>query len=92
MAPLADASSSGTRSRPARGGGGFGEVLNKAINKVNAAELKADAVTRGYLGGEVEDLHQVMIAVREAELTMQLALEVRNKFVEAYQEISRIQV
>lgn len=91
VTPLADAPPSGADKAPAKAAD-FGALLTQAIDTLNAGELKADAATRGYLTGEVRDLHQVIIAVREAELKMQLALEVRNKFVEAYQEISRIPV
>ncbi|GAB6158029.1 flagellar hook-basal body complex protein FliE [Desulfotomaculum varum] len=70
----------------------FAGVLNKAIDKLNQAELKADETAQKFLVGEIQDLHQVTIAMQEAKLTMQLAVEVRNKIVEAYQEISRMQL
>lgn len=72
--------------------GGFGEVLNNAIAKLNQTESKADEVMQQFMVGEVQDIHQVSIAMQEAKLTMQLAVEVRNKIVEAYQEVSRIQL
>ncbi|MEW6572610.1 MAG: flagellar hook-basal body complex protein FliE [Bacillota bacterium] len=72
--------------------GTFGEVLNRMINEVNAAQIKADEVVKGFLTGEVQDLHQVIIAGEEARLMLELAVQVRNKMVEAYQEISRIQI
>ncbi|MDA8210598.1 MAG: flagellar hook-basal body complex protein FliE [Clostridia bacterium] len=71
---------------------GFGGLLNKAIDKLNQTEIKADEVTQKFLVGEIQDIHQVTIALQEAKLTMQLAVEVRNKIVEAYQEISRMQL
>lgn len=74
------------------GEGGFGEVLNNAINKLNQTQIKADETMQGFLVGDVQDIHQVTIAMQEAKLTMQLAVEVRNKIVEAYQEISRMQL
>ncbi|CCO09161.1 flagellar hook-basal body complex protein FliE [Desulforamulus hydrothermalis] len=70
----------------------FAGVLNKAVDKLNQAELKADEAVQKFLVGEIQDLHQVTIAMQEAKLTMQLAVEVRNKIVEAYQEISRMQL
>ncbi|RJQ30958.1 MAG: flagellar hook-basal body complex protein FliE [Peptococcaceae bacterium] len=70
----------------------FGDVLASAVNKVNEAQLKADKLTGQFLAGEIQDVHQVTIAMQEARLTMQLALEVRNKVVEAYQEMARMQV
>jgi flagellar hook-basal body complex protein FliE len=78
---------------PSAGSGkSFGEILNKALDDVNSAQLKADGLVKKFLTGEIQDIHQVTIAMEEARLMMQLAVEVRNKIVEAYQEISRIQV
>ncbi len=74
------------------GGRTFGEALGNALDQVNRVQLKADEVTKKFLIGEVRDIHQVTIAAEEAKLMMQLAVEVRNKIVEAYQEISRMQV
>ena len=74
------------------GGKSFGEMLNKALEDVNGAQLKADETAKRFLTGEIQDVHQVVIAMEEARLMMQLAVEVRNKVVEAYQEISRMQV
>ena len=71
---------------------GFGELLARAIETVNAEQVKADVTIQKFLTGEIQDVHQVMIATKQAGLTMQLAIEVRNKVVEAYQEISRIPV
>ncbi len=70
----------------------FSELVNSALKKLNDAQVKADDLTLQLLTGEVEDIHQVTIAMQEAKLTMQLAVEVRNKVIEAYQEISRMQV
>jgi flagellar hook-basal body complex protein FliE len=74
------------------GGSGFAERLNNALHDLNQTQLKAEKLTQDLLTGEVQDLHQVTIALQEARLTMQLAVEVRNKVVEAYQEVARMQV
>jgi len=73
-------------------GTGFGEFLSKAIDEVNnlqqqSAEMKTKLVT-----GEIEDIHQVMIAAEKANLAFQLTVQIRNKVVEAYQEIMRMQI
>lgn len=70
----------------------FGEMLNKALEEVNTAQLKADQLQIKFLIGEVQDLHQVVIAMEEARLLTSLAVEVRNRVVESYQEISRMQI
>jgi flagellar hook-basal body complex protein FliE len=68
----------------------FGKLLNEAIDQLNESQVRADVAVRKFLDGEVQDVHQVVIALREAELTMQLAVEVRNKILEAYRELSRM--
>ncbi|MEW5898686.1 MAG: flagellar hook-basal body complex protein FliE [Bacillota bacterium] len=70
----------------------FGEMLNEALEEVNAAQVKADQLQIKFLTGEVQDLHQVVIAMEEARLLTSLAVEVRNRIVESYQEISRMQI
>lgn len=70
----------------------FGEMLNKALGEVNAAQVKADQLQIKFLTGEVQDLHQVVIAMEEARLLTSLAVEVRNRIVESYQEVSRMQI
>lgn len=70
----------------------FSEMLCRALEEINARQQKADELARTFAAGEIEDVHQVVIAMQEAKLLLQLAVEVRNKAVEAYQEISRMQV
>ena len=70
----------------------FGTFLAKAINGVNQSQVDADNIGEKFLAGGVDNLHHVTIAMENAKISMQLALQVRNKFVEAYQEISRMQI
>lgn len=70
----------------------FKNVLFNALEEVNKAQVTSNRMTEKFLTGEVQDIHQVTIAMEEAKLMLQLAVEVRNKVVEAYQEISRMQV
>lgn len=79
----------GPEKRAAESGGDFGRVLNEAVNRLNESQVRADTAVRQFLAGEVQDVHRVIIALREAELTMQFAVEVRNRILEAYQEINR---
>lgn len=80
------------RAAGSAGGVSFGELLTQALEQVNGAQVKADETVKGFLAGEVDDLHQVVTAMKEAEIWMQLAVQTRNKIVEAYQEISRMPV
>lgn len=70
----------------------FGEMLKRAVEEINAAQVKADQLQVKFFTGEVQDLHQVIIAMEEARLLTSLAVEVRNRVVEFYQEISRMQI
>ncbi|MEW6771508.1 MAG: flagellar hook-basal body complex protein FliE [Bacillota bacterium] len=76
----------------AAGSESFGEVLNRMVKEVNAAQVRADEAIKGFLSGEIKDLHQVVLATEEARLMLELAVQVRNKVVEAYQEIARMQL
>lgn len=69
---------------------GFGEILNKAIDQLNQVQLKSEEAKLKFVTGEIQDIHQVTIAMQEAKIAMSLAVEVRNKVVEAYQEVSRM--
>lgn len=70
----------------------FGNLLRQKLDELNNLQQQADALTQEYFAGKVEDVHQVMLALEEANLSLQLAMQVRNKAVEAYQEISRMQI
>jgi flagellar hook-basal body complex protein FliE len=70
----------------------FSQILNKAINDLSQKENTANQAIASLAAGEDIDLHQVMLAMEEADISLQLALKVRNKLVEAYQDIMRMQV
>ena len=70
----------------------FGEILKNAINSVNDAQINADDAVKSVLKGESRDIHETMIVLQKAETSLQMMLEVRNRLLEAYQEIMRTQV
>lgn len=70
----------------------FKEMLYDAIDNVSDLQRNADVLMTKLVTGETQDLHQVMIAVEEVNLALQLTLQIRNKMLEAYQEIMRMQV
>lgn len=70
----------------------FGELLKNALSGVNDAQLQADEAVQKVLNGETQDIHDTMIALQKADVSLKLMLEVRNKLLEAYQEIMRTQV
>lgn len=70
----------------------FAELLQNEFQKSNQLQKEADDLTQKLLVGEVEHLHEVTIAAEQANLALQLTVQIRNKLVEAYQEISRMQI
>ncbi|HOX26443.1 MAG TPA: flagellar hook-basal body complex protein FliE [Candidatus Krumholzibacteria bacterium] len=70
----------------------FGEQLQAAIREVDGLQVARDVMTEGMVRGEPTEVHEIMTAAEEAQLAFELMLEVRNKLLEAYQEIMRMQV
>ncbi len=71
---------------------GFGGVLDKFVSEVNAKQLDSTQAVNDLLGGKDIPLHQVMITMQEAGVAFQLMVEVRNKLLEGYQELMRMQI
>lgn len=71
--------------------GGFMSTLKDAIGQVEGLQAEADQQVASLLGGTGQDVHGAMIAVERADLSFQLMMQVRNKIVNAYQEIARMQ-
>ena len=63
-----------------------------ALAEVNQAQVKSADMTAQYAAGKPVDVHQVMIATQEAGTMLSMAVQVRNKVVDAYQEVMRINV
>jgi flagellar hook-basal body complex protein FliE len=89
LAPLLTTTKTSVESRPPNS---FATQLNDAIQQVNDLQIRADELAKQLALGEIQDLHQVTVAMAQAQLSLQLAVQVRNKMVEAYQEIARMQV
>lgn len=68
----------------------FANYLKDALNKVNEAQNTSDQFTKKLAMGENVDLHQVMIAAEKASVSLTATLEIRNKVIEAYQEVMRM--
>lgn len=68
----------------------FSETLKNAISAVNNQQIQSDEITNKLINGENVDLHEVMIAAEKANVTLNATVEVRNKVIEAYQEIMRM--
>lgn len=70
----------------------FADSLGGLIGDVNARQGVAGEAVRGLIGNQGVSLHQAMIAMEEASVSFQLMVEVRNKLLESYQELMRMQV
>jgi len=70
----------------------FFDTLKQKLDEVNNQQVEADTVTQAFVKGDNVDVHQVMIAGEEAKQSLELAVQVRNKLVEAFQEINRMQL
>jgi flagellar hook-basal body complex protein FliE len=73
-------------------GPGFAETLKQVVADVNRAQQTAETSAREFATGRTTDVAATMIAVERANVTFQLMLQIRNRLLEAYQEIQRVQV
>lgn len=72
-------------------GASFGDVLKGFVEQVDEAQKGFDQAIEAVERGDTDNLHQLMIAQSQAQMTLKLAAEVRNKMVEAYREVMRTQ-
>lgn len=70
----------------------FGEILNDALTNLSAQQAEADKLTQQFITGEITDTHQVMIATEKVALGLEMVVQTRNKVIEAYQDIMRMQL
>ena len=73
-------------------GGDFSSLLGKMVSEVNAKQLEAGQNVNALQSGQNVPLHQAMISMEEASVSFQLMVEVRNRLLESYQEIMRMQM
>ena len=71
---------------------GFPQVFKEMVNNTNELQHSAAAIAEQFALGEVTDIHDVMIAAEEAGVALELVMEIRNKLIEAYQELMRMPV
>jgi len=91
-APIAPISAtSGTAGTQQAGGSGFGDVIGKAIANTERAQSTADDLAVKAATGDLTDVHDYLAAATEASLTTQLTVAVRNKAIDAFNEIMRLQ-
>ena len=69
----------------------FSQLLTNAIDNVNQLQLQSEEYKKMLAVGEVDNLHDVTIAAEKANVTLQITMSIRNKVIEAYKEIMRMQ-
>lgn len=85
----------GLTPQPSQSGGAtadFGAALKDSLAQVNHLQVEANTAIKDLATGEGGTLHDTMLALEKAELSFRLMMQVRNKIVEAYQEVLRMQV
>lgn len=92
VGPIAPAISSPAATASQDAAGNFVNMLQHALGELNDLAKNADGMAAKAATGEDVDLHEVMLAMESAGLGFQLAMQVRNKLIDAYQEITRMQV
>ena len=73
-------------------GASFADFLNNAISDVNKLQLDSEHLNEAFAMGKTDNIHQVMIAAEKAEIALQFTMQVRNKVLDAYQEIMRMPI
>lgn len=71
---------------------GFQEILRDALARVEASRAAADGAVEDFISGDNQDLHSTIMATQKASLEFEYMLQVRNKVVQSYQEIMRMQL
>lgn len=72
--------------------GTFGGLVTEALKQVNQSQFDGETAIQNLALGREKNLHAVMIAMTEADLSMQFVMAIRNKVIDAYQEVSRMQI
>lgn len=72
--------------------GDFGDLLREALESVNADQHEADAAVRRLATGDADSLHEAIIALEKADLTLRLTASVTEKAIQAYRQVSQTQL
>jgi flagellar hook-basal body complex protein FliE len=73
-------------------GKNFSDILTESVDKVNLYQTQADTSIKEMIAGRNKNIHETMLAVERADASLKLMMQVRNKILDAYKEIMRMQV
>lgn len=82
----------GVGGQPATGAAAFGKVIQRFIQDTNAQQVQADKSVELLATGQSDSVHETMLALTKADLSLRVFMEVRNKVIDAYQEVMRMQL
>ena len=70
----------------------FGNMVKQKLDEVSTLQKEADQLTENFLAGEQIEVHQILIAMEKVDLALREVVEIRNKLVEAYKQVSNMQI
>lgn len=70
----------------------FSDYLQQAMNNTNSLLIEADNLVNDFAAGKIDNIHQVAIAAEKADVAFQFTMQIRNKIMDAYSEIMRMQI
>jgi len=70
----------------------FAEYLKDAIDSANSLILESEKLSEEFAAGKTDNIHQVLIAAEKADIAFQFTMQIRNKILDAYNEIMRMQI
>ena len=76
----------------AEGTRSFGQMLTESIEKTNEIQLQADHAAKELAAGRNKNIHETMLMIEKADMSFRMMMQVRNKILDAYREIIRMQV
>lgn len=81
-----------TESAVTKSSNAFGDMLKDMVNNTNQAQINGDKAVENLQAGNAEHLHEIMISAEEAEISLKMLVQMRNKALTAYEEIMRMQI
>lgn len=90
--PIGEGAKVGRLDQVSTGQGSFDKALGRFVGEVNQKQTQAADAVHGLLNGQNVPLHQAVVSMEEASVSFQLMVEVRNKLLESYQELMRMQI
>jgi len=70
----------------------FADTLKSSISDVNRLQVETDTAIREMVAGNQKNIHEVMVSMEKASISLELLVQVRNKIIAAYDEIKRMQI